>query len=84
LGDWDDEDLDELEALRDEPEWPDSFGPQLVLVCRCHCVEEREIEALADDGCDVAEIARRTGATTGCSGCRAQVEAIVASRKRMG
>ena len=83
MGDWDDDDLDELEALRDDG-WPDSFGPRLVLVCRCHCVEEHEIEALADQGCDVAEIARRTGATTGCSGCRAQVEAIVASRRRVG
>ena len=75
---WDD-DFDDVDG-----DWPEPFGPGVTLVCRCHCVEEHEIEALADQGCDVAEIARRTGATTGCSGCRLQVEAIVASRRRVG
>jgi len=68
-----------------EDDWPEPFGPATALVCRCHCVEEREIEALACQGCDVGEIACRTGATTNCSGCRLQVEAIVeAARRRTG
>ncbi|AKU91896.1 (2Fe-2S)-binding protein [Vulgatibacter incomptus] len=74
---------DELEDEDwDEPgdDWPSSFGPPLVLVCRCHCVEEREIEALIAEGADLAEIARRTGATTGCSGCRRQIESMLRAR----
>ncbi|WP_373044120.1 bacterioferritin-associated ferredoxin [Vulgatibacter sp.] len=82
---WDHAELDELEAIRDEDDaWPAAFGPRLVLVCRCHCVEEREIEALAAQGCDVAEIARRTGATTGCGSCLLQVEEIVRCTRRVG
>ena len=77
---WDD-DLDELAALRDEEEWPEPFGAGPVLVCGCQCGEEREIEALAAAGCSVEEIARRTGATTNCSSCKPQVEAIVRAHR---
>lgn len=56
--------------------------PPLVLTCRCHCVEERELQVLAEAGCDLAEIARRTGATTGCTSCKAQVLALVAAFRR--
>lgn len=78
---WDEDDLEELEALRDDA-WPDSFGPRLVLVCRCHCVEEWEVEALVSQGCGLEEIARRTGATTGCGSCTLQIEAMVAGAKK--
>ncbi len=85
----DEDELAELAELRAEEaaasRWPDRFGPPLVLVCRCHCVEDRELEALAAAGCSVEDIARETGATTGCSSCRPQVEAIVAAaRARRG
>lgn len=70
---WDDEDLAELEELRDE-EWA-PLGP--ALVCRCFQVPESEIEALAAAGCDADEIGRRTGASTQCGSCRHTVEAIV-------
>ena len=82
---WDEDDLAELEALRDEDDWGDgAFGAGRAFVCRCHCVEEGEIESLAAAGCDVEEIARRTGATTHCSSCLPQVEAIVRACRRAG
>jgi bacterioferritin-associated ferredoxin len=77
---WDEDELAELDALRDE-EALEAFPPLPVLICRCHCVEERELEALAAAGCDLAEIAKRTGATTHCGSCRAQVEAIVSAAR---
>ena len=70
---WDDEDLAELEALRDDDWGP--IGPPIV--CRCFQVPESEIEALAAAGCDADEIGRRTGASTNCGSCRQTVEAIV-------
>ena len=74
---WYDDELEELEALREADRWPDSFGPRLVLVCRCHCVEEAEVEALARQGLDVEEISSRTGAGMGCGGCLRQLRGIV-------
>jgi len=79
---WDEDDLAELEALRDEAWDALDPAPRRVLVCTCHCVEEGEIEALARAGCDLEAIARRTGATTHCGSCRRQVEAIVADVRR--
>jgi len=63
---WEDE-LEELEDLREEERWVD---PLLRLVCRCRAVEEAEIEALVRAGADYETIVARTGATTGCGGCR--------------
>lgn len=68
---------DEL-AEWQEPETSAQPAPRPVLICRCFCVEEHEIEALIAKGADLAEIARVTGATTGCSGCRRQIEAMLA------
>jgi bacterioferritin-associated ferredoxin len=80
---WDEDDLEELEALRDDA-WPESFGPPLVLVCRCHCVEEWEVEARVSQGCGLDEIALRTGATTGCGSCSGQIEAMVGRARSAG
>lgn len=82
---WDDDDFEELAAIRAEEEgWSNPFAAGVPLVCRCHCVEEGEIEALAAAGCGLEEIARRTGATTGCGACRRSVEAILAERRKAG
>lgn len=63
---WEDE-LSELEELRDEEVFAD---PLLRLLCRCRGVEEAEVEALIRGGADYETIVARTGATTGCGGCR--------------
>lgn len=80
---WDEDDYAELDELRAGDEWPDSFGPRLVLICRCHCVEEREIEAMLDEGASLEEIVCRTGASTGCGSCRLQLEGMARARKRV-
>ncbi|HWV37096.1 MAG TPA: (2Fe-2S)-binding protein [Vulgatibacter sp.] len=72
--DWDDW-RDEL--LEDD--WPESLGP--AILCRCHGVEEREVEALITAGADLEEIARRTGATTACSGCLRAVQAMLSAAR---
>jgi bacterioferritin-associated ferredoxin len=67
---WEDE-LLELEELREEDGWFELRGPRLV--CRCRAVGEDEIEGLIRAGADLDEIVRRTGATTGCSGCEGTI-----------
>lgn len=64
---WWEEELSELEELRDEEVFSD---PLLRLLCRCRGVEEAEVEALIRAGEDYDGIVARTGATTGCGGCR--------------
>lgn len=68
--DWRDDLLDD--------EWPEPAAP--AILCRCNGVEEREIEALIAAGADLEEIARRTGATTGCNGCLRPIRAMLAAR----
>jgi len=65
---------------RDElaEDWPEPSTP--AILCRCNGVEEREIEALIAAGADLDEIARRTGATTACSGCLRPIRAMLAAR----
>jgi len=70
---WEDE-LHELEELRREDVFSD---PILRLVCRCRAVEEAEIEALVREGADYETIVARTGATTGCGGCRNVIRNMV-------
>lgn len=73
MSDW----RDEID-WRDEVEegWPPSSN-QPALSCRCFCVEERELEELIAAGADLEAIAAKTGATTGCSGCRGAIEAML-------
>ncbi|MFO7157341.1 MAG: (2Fe-2S)-binding protein [Pseudomonadota bacterium] len=71
---WEDE-LEELEALREEEEG--FLDPLLRLVCRCRGVEEAEIEALVRAGADYETIVERTGATKGCGGCRNVIRNMV-------
>lgn len=71
---WEDE-LLELEELREEEDWFQPVRPRLL--CRCRAVEEAEIEDLIQGGADLEEIVRRTGATTGCSGCRRPLLAML-------
>ncbi len=75
-----DDSMDWRDELLDDDDWPTPLGSGGSLVCRCHAVEEQEIEALIAEGADLPEIARRTGATTACSGCRRSIEAMLASR----
>lgn len=70
---WEDE-LWELEELRREEVLSD---PLLRLVCRCRSVEEAEIEALVRAGADYETIVAKTGATTGCGGCRMVIRNMV-------
>lgn len=62
-----------------EDDWPEPLAP--AILCRCNGVEEREVEALIAAGADLAEIARRTGATTACSGCLRAVTAMLAAAR---
>jgi NAD(P)H-nitrite reductase large subunit len=73
------DDLLELEELReaDESAWP---GPGRAIVCRCHQVTEAEIEAVIAEGGGMPEIAAKTCATTGCSGCLSTVRRMLALR----
>jgi ferredoxin-nitrate reductase len=62
-----------------------SAKPQLDgIVCACAAVSRDEIErAIATEGLTrVSQIARDTGATTGCGGCRAAVEQLIAEQPR--
>jgi ferredoxin-nitrate reductase len=54
------------------------------VVCSCAEVTREQIEqAIAAGGLErVSAVAQATGATTGCGGCRAQVERILAERTR--
>jgi bacterioferritin-associated ferredoxin len=57
----------------------------IVLVCHCHVVNDREIEAAVLDGaCDAAAVAVCTGAGSDCGGCVSRVveliEGVVASQ----
>jgi len=56
--------------------------PAAGVVCSCASVTREQIDAaIGIEGLErVAEVARATGATTGCGGCRAQVERILAER----
>jgi ferredoxin-nitrate reductase len=52
------------------------------LVCSCHRVTADQISRASADGADTAEaVARSTGATTGCGGCRSEVERMLAGLK---
>lgn len=74
----DDDDLLELlEAREEEPAW----SPERVLICRCNCVEEHEIDALLDGGASVDEITRRTGAGGSCSSCLPQIRRMAMLRR---
>lgn len=72
---WWEEELAELDALREEDAWLEPGHRPLL--CRCRMVEEAEVERLARDGADYEEIVRRTGATTGCGGCRGILASMV-------
>ncbi len=78
----DDDELAELDEREGPRGWPARLGPPPVIVCRCHCVEERELVALAAEGCSVEELGLRTGAGTGCTSCAGQLQAIVAASRR--
>lgn len=73
---WWEEELAELEELREEEALRD---PILRLLCRCRGVEEAEVEALVREGAGYEEIVARTGATTGCGGCRGILRSLVRS-----
>jgi ferredoxin-nitrate reductase len=48
------------------------------LVCSCHRVSAEEIHRACAGGADTAEaVGRATGATTGCGGCRGEVERLL-------
>jgi assimilatory nitrate reductase electron transfer subunit len=52
--------------------------PDRATVCRCNGVTKGEIVACWHDGArEVADVARRTRATTGCGGCTEAVCGIV-------
>lgn len=68
------EELAELQELREEEVFSD---PLLRLLCRCRGVEEAEVEALIAAGEDYEGIVARTGATTGCGGCRGILRVMV-------
>ena len=54
---------------------PDAGDP---LVCSCQVVSQGEIRSAISDGCEtVAAVSERTGAATGCGGCRPEVEALL-------
>ena len=77
-----DEEADYLDWRDELADWPETEDPSAsarrpALICRCFCVEEQEIEGLIAEGADLAEIARVTGATTGCSGCRRQIQVML-------
>lgn len=78
----DEEELAELDERDEPPGWPARLGRPPSIVCRCHCVEEGELVALAKEGCSVEELGRRTGAGTGCTSCRGQLRAIVEACRR--
>jgi nitrogenase molybdenum-cofactor synthesis protein NifE len=51
-------------------------------VCKCKAVNTGELEDAVDGGCaSLAEVAAKTGATTGCGGCTPLVEDIISERK---
>jgi len=53
-----------------------------MIVCLCHGVTERQIEAHVDSGAPtVREVGRRCGAGTDCGMCRCDIRAIM-KRKR--
>jgi assimilatory nitrate reductase electron transfer subunit len=50
-----------------------------MLICFCHGVPEAEIRKAIEEGArTVAEIQARTRASTGCGGCRPEVERLLA------
>ena len=59
-------------------------APVTGMVCSCASVTRDEIvDAIGTEGLErVSEVARATGATTGCGGCRTQVERLLAERDR--
>jgi ferredoxin-nitrate reductase len=66
------------EALLDAA-MPASEGEPDELVCSCRVVSRSEIEVARRGGHTTLEaIARHTGASTGCGGCRPDVEALLA------
>lgn len=74
MSSWWEEELVELEELREERAFVD---PILRLLCRCRGVEEAEVEALIRGGADYDSIVAQTGATTGCGGCRGILRAML-------
>lgn len=68
--------IDLLEAREEEALWL----PERVYICRCSCVEEREIEALLAQGASVEEVCRRTGAGRSCSSCLPQLRRLAELR----
>ena len=53
-----------------------------MIVCVCKAVSERDIRRAVAGGCDsVEEIARCTGATTGCGTCTRKVRCALAEHE---
>ena len=88
-------DLSEAVALRQLVEDERSVPPELLeqggtaqpvidgMICSCESVTRDEIEAaIGQEGLTrVSQVAKATGATTGCGGCRTAVERILSERE---
>lgn len=49
-----------------------------MLLCVCHAVSDRTVRALVQrEGCSAEQVARRTGAGTGCGACVADLRRLV-------
>jgi ferredoxin-nitrate reductase len=62
---------------------PAELGEVSGLVCSCHGVTADELRSACAGGADTTEaVGRATGATTGCGGCRGEVERLLGGVKR--
>lgn len=49
-----------------------------MLVCHCRGISDRQIRRAVESGCaSTREVARETGASMRCGGCRSTVDAVV-------
>jgi bacterioferritin-associated ferredoxin len=52
-----------------------------MFACICHAVDEHQIHAAVHEGADtLLDVARLTGAGTGCGGCHDRIEDLIEAR----